>query len=40
MARKETETGGLKRNWGSQLKSAPLREGRGSSDSEESQSVS
>ena len=33
IARKETETGGVKRIWGSRLKSAPPREGRGSSDS-------
>ena len=32
IAWKETETGGVKRNWGRQLKSAPQRAGRGSSE--------
>ena len=40
IARKGTETVGVKCIWGSQLKSAPQREGRGSSESEEGQSVS
>ena len=35
IARKETETRGVKRIWGSRLKGAPPREGRGSADSEE-----
>ena len=34
IARKETETGGVKRIWGSHLKSAQQREGSGSSDRE------
>ena len=39
IARQETGTSGLKHIWGSQLKSAPLRERRGSLDREEGQSV-
>ena len=38
-AKKETETGGVKRIWGSRLKGAPTREGCGSTDSEEGRSV-
>ena len=40
IAWKETEIGGVKRIWGSRSKSVPQREGRGSSDSVEGQSVS
>ena len=40
IARKETEIGGVKRIWGGRSKSAPQREGRSSSDTEEGQSVS
>ena len=40
IARKETEIGGMKRIWCSRLKGVPQREGCGSSDSEEVQSVS
>ena len=40
IVRKETETGKVKRIWGSRLKSVPQREGCGSLDSEEGQSVS
>ena len=39
IAWKETEIGGVKRIWGSRLKSAPQREGRGRSDSEEGWSM-
>ena len=39
IAWKETEIGGVKRIWGSRLKGAPPREGRGSSDREEGWSV-
>ena len=40
IARKEAEIGGVNRVWGSRIKGVPQREGRGSSDSEEGQSVS
>ena len=40
IAWKKTEIGRVKLIWGSRLKSAPQREGRGNSDSEEGQSVS
>ena len=40
IARKEAETGGVKRIWGSRSKGAPLREGRSSTDIEEGQIVS
>ena len=40
IACKETEIGGVKRIWGRRLKGAPQRKGRGSSESEEGQSVS
>ena len=40
IARKETETSGVKRIWGRRLKVAPQREGRGSSEGEEDQRVS
>ena len=40
IAWKETESSGVKRIWGSQLKSKPQKEGYGSSDSEEGHSMS
>ena len=40
IGRKETEIGGVKRIWGSRLKSVPQREERVSSVSSEGQSVS